>query len=241
MKKIKYILLLISSVCFAQFNVTDLEGNIIENGTQFNYDQISNAEAKLKFKTVNTSDATIDIRVRCTGITNTDGIGFQLCYGGLCYDNVEVNGVYPNFQNIIAPGQDNGPSDYFLNNVAGNGTDDLIYSFRVFALDLDGNVVGQSVNLTYRYSPEPLSINSFQALSNLGINLKNTIAESSFEIQSSVQGTVNIFSLNGQLVQTIGFQEGNFSIDLSAYQTTYYLLNFATTDGKTATIKVLKK
>jgi hypothetical protein len=241
MKKITYLLLIITSFCFAQFNVTDLEGNIIQNNSEITFNEFNVEDAKLKFKTVNTAENSLDIRIRCTGITNADGNSFQLCYGGLCYDNVAVNGIYPDFQNIIAPGQDNGISDYFLNNFGGNGNTDLIYSFRVFAFDLEGNVVGQSINLSYRYSPEPLSNDSFEQLSNLGINLKNTISQGLFEVQSSTKGAVSVFSLNGQLVQNVDFQEGNFTIDLSAFQSNYYLINFATNDGKTASIKVLKK
>lgn len=238
MKKILYTLLLVTSISFAQFNVTDLQGNIIENNSEFAFNVYNSEAAKLKFKTVNTSNIDLDIRVKCTNITNANGVGFQLCYGGLCHDNVIVGGVYPDFQNIIAPGQDNGPADYFVNNVTGSA--EMIYSFEIYALDLSGFPVGDVFNLIYKYNAN-LSSDSFEQLTNLGINLKNTISEGLFDVQSSTKGSVNVFSLNGQLIQNIDFQENNFIIDLSAFQSNYYLINFATNDGKTATIKVLKK
>lgn len=240
MKNILYSILLISSICSAQFTVTDLDGNSIENNSEIVFNSVANSEAELKFKTLNTSTTTLDIRVRCLSITNAVGTGFQLCYGGLCYDNIEVGGTYPDFQNIIAPGQDNGNADYFKNNFAGDGTSDQIYLFRVFARDLDGNPVGETVNFTYRYSPN-LSFNSFEQLSNLGINLKNTVSNDIFEVESSIQGSVDVFSLTGQKLLSRDFQQESFSLDLSPLNASYYLLVFTNKNGGSATIKVLKK
>jgi hypothetical protein len=238
MKKILYTFLFFTAFSYAQFNVTDLQGNIIENNSEFVYNTYNDESAKLKFKTVNTSQIDLDIRVKCTSITNANGVGFQLCYGGLCHDNIISGGIYPDYQNIIAPGQDNGPADYFVNNVTGN--DEMIYTFEIYALDMSGFPVGNVFNLTYKYNAN-LSSDSFEQLSNLGINVKNTVSQGLFDVHSSAKGSVNIFSLNGQLVQSFDFQEGNFGIDLTAYQSNYYLINFLTNDGKSATIKVLKK
>jgi hypothetical protein len=116
----------------------------------------------------------------------------------------------------------------------------MVYTFEIYALDMSGFPVGNVFNLVYKYNAN-LSSDSFEQLSNLGINLKNTISQGLFEAQTSISGAVSVFSLNGQLVQNVDFQEGNFTIDLSAFQSNYYLINFATNDGKTATIKVLKK
>ena len=240
MKKILYSILLITSMSYAQFNVTDLQGNIIPNNSEFVFNVFNSESAKLKFKTVNTSNADLDIRIKCTSITNANGVGFQLCYGGLCHDNVIVGGVYPDFQNIIAPGQDNGPADYFVNNTQGSGTLDLIYSFEIYAQDMSGFPVGNIYNITYKYS-QNLSSDSFETLNNLGINLKNTVSQSVFEISSQVSADVQVFSLTGQKLQSSQIEAGNSSVDLGNLGTSFYVLHFVTADGKSASVKVLKQ
>lgn len=240
MKKILHLLLFVSAFSYGQFNVTDLDGNIIPNNAEFVFSSYGDAAAKLKFKTVNTSNANLDIRVRSLSILNTNGVGFQLCYGGLCYDNISAGGTYPDFQNIIAPGQDNGNADYFVNNVPGDGVNDLIYSFRVFAFDMNGTPIGDVVNITYKYSPN-LSNNSFESLSNLGIDLKNTVSQNVFEMTTTVKANVQVFSLAGQKLRSNSVEVGSSSLDLSGLQSAYYILNFTTSEGKSASIKVLKQ
>jgi hypothetical protein len=240
MKKLLLTLLLASTIGYAQFNVTDLQGNVVANGTELVFNTFNTEAAKFKFKTVNTSNADIDIRVRCTGLTNSDGVGFQLCYGGLCHDNVVVGAVYPDFQNIIAPGQDNGPADYFVNNVPGVGDQDLIYTFEIYALDMSGFPIGELFNLSYRYSPT-LSLNGYEQLSNLGVNLKNTISTDLFDFQTTTSGKVDVISLTGQKLMSQNFQVGNFTLNLGNLNTSYYLLVFSTNSGASAAVKVLKK
>jgi len=238
MKKVLIILFTFVQICtYGQFTFTDHSGNAIVDGSTLTYETANAESAKLKFYITNVGTNPIDVRIRCTGITGGDGVGFQLCYGGLCHDNVVTGVTYPDYQFLLNSGQNNGDFDYFVNNIVSETPID--FQFEVFGLDSTGFPTGQSLSFTYRYD-STLEINSFENLTSMGINIENTSIKSDFKFNSTQSGNLSIYNLNGQLIKDYKFSEGTQNLNLSELSSAIYVANFSTTEGKTSSVKLIK-
>ncbi len=217
---------------FSQFAFKKSDGTPITDGTVLTYGPGSNY---LNFRVQNTSNQDLDIKIKCTNLVNTTGSQFELCYGGSCYDSVALNGVYPEYENPLMPGQSN-PSqgDHFVNFNAGNG-EVMELHFSVYPIGFESN----AINFVYRYDPL-LGVNSFEALSLLGINVENTTINSDFKFNSTQSGKLAIYNLNGQLINEVQFSEGSQNVNLSGLSSAIYIANFSTNEGKTSSVKIIK-
>lgn len=235
MKKITFILLFVAFGLNAQvqFDFKKSDGTLIENGEIITFGPGANY---LNFRMTNTSSQALDIKIKCTNLVNTVGTQFELCYGGSCFESVTTNGVYPDYENILMPGQSN-PSqgDHFANFLNPENGQIVDLEFAVYALGFENDVI----NFTYRYNPL-LSSNSFEILENMGISLKNTVVNSDLNFDSNTNGTITVYNLTGQVVQNAIFTEGTQNINLSNLNTSFYLVRFTTNDGRTSTSKIYK-
>lgn len=242
----KKLLLLFSSFFIitqvnAQFAVNKIDGTPLTNNEIINFTTHSSSSAELKFTVHNNSSDNLDFRIRCTGLTNNNGSNFQLCWGGECISGVAINGIYPGYQNIINSGANTvGFNDNFKNFNPGDGANyPMDFSFRFFTRDLNGNTVGTSFNLTYRYQG-PLSIEQKDKLSAMGVKVLNTIVNQFIGLEITKPVQYEIINLQGQIISTKNISE-NINIDLSSYQTGLYFLNFKSEDGLVDTVKIYKK
>lgn len=217
---------------FSQFIFRKSDGTLITNGTVLTYGPGNNY---LNFRVQNTSNQDLDVKIKCTNLINTTGTQFELCYGGSCYDSVSLNGIYPDYENILAPGQSN-PSqgDHFVNFNAGNGQIMELH-FSVYPLGFEND----AINFIYRFDPL-LSANSFENLSSIGINIENTTINNDFKFNTTQSGNLSIFNLNGQLITEDKFTEGAQNVNLSTLSSAVYIANFITTDGKNSSVKIIK-
>lgn len=217
---------------FSQFIFRKSDGTLITNGTVLTYGPGNNY---LNFRVQNTSNQNLDVKIKCTNLINTTGTQFELCYGGSCYDSVSLNGIYPDYENILAPGQSN-PSqgDHFVNFNAGNGQIMELH-FSVYPLGFEND----AINFIYRFDPL-LSANSFENLSSIGINIENTTINNDFKFNTTQSGNLSIFNLNGQLITEYKFTEGAQNVNLSTLSSAVYIANFITTDEKNSSVKIIK-
>lgn len=217
---------------FSQFAFKKSDGTPITDGTVLTYGPGSNY---LNFRVQNTSSQDLDIKIKCTNLVNTSGSQFELCYGGSCYDSVALNGVYPEYENPLAPGQSNpAQGDHFVNFNAGNG-EVMELHFSVYPIGFENN----TINFVYRFDPL-LGVNSFENLSSIGINIENTTIKSDFKFNATQSGNLSIFNLNGQLVKEYKFSEGSQHLNLSEMSSAIYVANFSTLEGKTSSVKLIK-
>jgi hypothetical protein len=234
MKKIIFTVLfsMVFLSSFSQFIFRKSDGTPITDGTVLTYGPENNY---LNFRIQNTSSQNLDIKVKCTNLINTNGTQFELCYGGSCFDSVALNGVYPDYENPLAPGQSN-PSqgDHFVNFNAGNG-EIMELHFSVYALGFEDN----AINFVYRYD-STLGVNSFENLSNLGIVIENTSIKNEFKFNSTQSGNLSIFNLNGQKINEYKFTEGAQNLNLSELSSAIYIANFTTSGGESSSIKLIK-
>lgn len=238
-----FFMLFLSNYSNAQFTVNRIDGTPFVNNEIIEFTTSNTAEAELKFIVNNTGTEDLDFRIRCMDLLNNTGSNFQLCWGYECIPSVAVNGVYPNFQYVINAGANTvGFGDSFKNfNPGGDGAVyPMDYSFRFFTKNLtNGNIVGSSFNLTYRYQG-PLSIDKRDKLGLMGIKVLNTVVNEfiGLEVQKNVD--YSLINIQGQRISN-GILSNNTNLDLSNLQSGIYLLNFSNQEGLFDTVKIVKR
>lgn len=219
----------------AQFTFSRTDGTPITNGSVVTFGSSGNS-SKLNFRLTNTSNVPLDIKIKCTSLVNAPGTSFELCYAGTCNDFVVLNGVYPDYENLLNPGQSNPPvGEHFVNYNAGNGQIQE-YGFSVYALGFEQN----AINFVYRFDPNLFSTTGFDALQNLGITLNSTRINDMLSFDSQVNGNLSIVSVTGQEVIRTSFSEGNQNINTTSLASGLYIAQFKTNTGETGTIKIIK-
>jgi hypothetical protein len=245
MKKITYLLLITFSMVNqvnAQFSVNRIDGTPFTNDEVIEFTSYNSAASELKFTVHNNSTVNLDFRILCSRLTNNNGSNFQLCWGGECISSVAINGIYPGFQNIINAGASTvGLNDSFKNFNPGNGTNyPMDFKFSIFTQDLNGNTVGSSFNLTYRYMGPNMSLEQKDKLSAMGVKVLNNVANQFIGLEITKPVQYEIVNLQGQIITTKNIAE-NTNIDVSSYQTGLYFLNFKNQEGMSDAVKIFKK
>lgn len=234
MKKIVFSLLLsclFISANAQQFNFRKSDGTPINNGDVLAY---GSTGTYLNFRVTNTGSVPLDIKIKCIGLTNATGNQFELCYGGSCYDNINLNEVYPEYENILGPGASN-PSqgDHFVNYNAGNGTA-MDYQFSVYALGYES----QTLTFTYRFDPQ-LGIDNLSS-DWKGIQLESTLINSAISFQAEQNGKIELVNINGQKVYSKQFEAGANQMDVNSISSGIYFATFTNAENKTAQFKLIK-
>jgi hypothetical protein len=191
--------------------------------------------ASFPFRIINTSDEPINVKIKSTSIINSNGSNFQVCFGGTCYDNIVINGVYPDYDFIINPGEDNGTGDYFKNN---NVTESevLTFQFSIYAIGFEN----QAKTFTYKYDPE-LSVDDTNNLNKIGIQLNNTIVKNTLVFEAEENGLAEVYDLNGRLIKKYPYSFGIQNIDFNGINAAVYIVKFLANDGNVGTVKIVKQ
>ena len=237
--KTKYLLfaLLISAFSAnAQYSIVDGDGNAINEGDVITRTSTAEEDA-LKFFVTNDSDATM--RSTIEYVSTDIGGNFQVCYGGQCYDPVEIGSSYPpvNVPQIIEPGATTGQGNkMFYNEVDSPQISNHV--FRFYLVDESGTDIGGDFTFTYRYDPT-MGLEDIAA--QLGITLNATVVSNTIAITSREAATMQFFDINGRLMQTNNLSIGVQNIDVSALSSQLYIVSFEIANGNKQSVKVLKK
>ena len=223
-----------------QMNVILPNGTAITNNQIFGYSTLTLATNKLAFRIQNTTGTAIRVKAKCEAITNANGSDFQICFG-LCYPSVAVNQKFPPNQGFVevAPNSSTAEGDYFTNANPGVGVFPMDYKFKFYMINSNGEEVGNSITLTYRYNPN-LSVADDLDLSRNGIEIEKTVTTNSILIKNTVKTQVQIISINGAVLFTKDLLEGENNIDFANQSNGVYFLNFKTESGKTFSKKIIK-
>lgn len=246
------VLLFLTTFAFAQFNVTDYDGEPILDGDVRVFSSIEPTtpgvnESVLYFWINNESpDDEIFIKIKLESITNADGSSYQFCFGMLCIFDVEEGVTYPepstenpNGIVVIPAGGTNPEFDKFQNDNLGDGNFPMDYVWKFFQVDEEGNEIGESITFTYRFDPNLSTV--AHSLNAMGVTLKNTIGNNSIWFDSTASVNYQMFDLNGRAVQSVSFAEGSHQVGISQLTAGLYLLKFTDDQGRTATAKFVKK
>ena len=242
MKKI----LLLVAVLFAAFTmnaqyvIKGEEGNEFTDGEVFEFANVGDPDGLLNFYITNTSTESIYMRIEFASAVNpvdAEGSGFQFCLD-LCYDSIEVGDTAPpapNRKEILA-GATTGFGNHFLR-YGDEGTELEEYNFRFYQTDIDGNDIGNSLTITYRYNPI-LGVND---VNELGVTIASTVIFNDMQVNAVEELNMEIYSLQGKLVNNQKINVGQQLINMSNLSSQMYIVKFSNYEGASKTIKVVKK
>ncbi len=238
------ILLLSALFCIgllqAQMSVS-LNGVTIADNQIFSYNTTTYPQASLDFKVNNSSSSSINVRIECVETINSDGSGMELCFGNVCLSSVHGGTSYPSTPVTIAPNSmDTGVNHFYNTNLGDGQNSPMDFVFRFYQVDNQGQEVGNSIFLTYRYT-NALAIASFSnALANIGISLKSTTVHDQIELAVSKNVQLEVYDLNGKIVAQKALLAGEQSLDVSNLSIGTYIINFNSSTGQKASAKIIK-
>lgn len=241
MKKYILIAFLFSSVIsIAQLSVSKTDGTPIANGEIISFGSVVYSQAALALKITNTTTSSIDVKLKCTSFTNTDGAGMEVCFGPSCFSGVAVGQMYPSAStNVTIPASGNDTTSHFANTDPGSGSAIIDYVFQIYRTNSFGAIVGTPFSFTYRYSPNLVN-NTFN-LNSIGLNLKSNVVTSSLEFDVTNASQVQMYDMNGRLINETSLVSGYQTVDVSDLSSGIYILNCTNTEGKKANAKIVKK
>ena len=234
-------LILASFVSYAQFEVRDQsDESLVSEGQSFTFSEAGCAYAdpcNWKFKVTNTSSEAIYMRIFVDNLVGTDGSNFQLCFAGVCLNNVALNSGYPSTAAMIAPGATNSAGNNFWNLNDSATATSMSWTFRFQAFDSSGFTIGTPLTMTYNYSP-PLSVEESQ-LSKIKVYPTNVVNE--LNVTSTEDLTANIYDLLGRNVKQVSINSGGDTINISDLSAQPYIIRFTNEEGDTITKKIVKQ
>jgi hypothetical protein len=236
-----------SALSFSQMTMKKLDGTPIVNGDVFTYSVLGDADvaassdpAYLGFKIYNSSNNSINVKMKLISMSNADGNNLQFCIDPICIGTITVGNSYPSSGNSVIPANgQNGNFDHFINANPGNGTSNVEYVLKFYMVNTFGAEIGTPITFTYRYSPT-LAVGT-NALQNAGINVKSTFVNSQVEFDANSNGNAELYDLNGRMITSISYISGYNYVDVSNLNAAVYILNFTNDEGKKAALKIIKK
>lgn len=239
-KTLLFAMLLFSAFGFSQLSMKKLNGTPINNGDVFIFNYATDPEAYFGFKLVNSSSSPINVKAELVSMTNTTGLNTQLCFGGTCVADITAGNSYPSDPAIIEANSQNGNYDHFLNLNSGADTNQIVeYVFRFYMINASNAEVGNSVSFTYRYASN-LATNEFNELNNIGIQLKSNIVSNQLELNTINAIDIEIFDINGKLIDQQNIKSGINFIDVANYNSGIYFLKLIDNLKQNTIIKFIK-
>ncbi|MFY8214621.1 MAG: T9SS type A sorting domain-containing protein [Flavobacterium sp.] len=236
--KIAFVLLLAVTSLQAQITLSKHDGTIISNNQVLSYNSLEYSQASFEFFVRNVGNASTRVLIECVSTTNTDGTGFELCFGNQCLSEVSAGNSYPDAPVVLAPNGVNGNFDHFYNSNPGNGQImDLV--FRFYQVDLNGNEISNSITFTYRYNPN-LATDSFSALAAMGVRLQSTTLQNQLEVNADKSMQVELVDIAGKIVQQATINQGVNLVDVAQLSAGVYIARFKDNQGASSSIKVVK-
>ena len=240
MKKITLLFILFSAFSFSQMTLKKLDGTPINNNDVFTFTSLKDPQNYLGLKIYNSSPNNINVKAKCISITNGNGIGTQLCFGGVCVSDISAGNTYPSNAAVIPANGSNENNDHFLSTTAGtNPGNNLEFVFKFFQINSFGAEIGNSVTFTYRYSPV-LATNSLNNVMDIGVKLKSNLVTNQLDLEVSRPATCQIYDLNGKLLNPLNLVTGNQTIDVSYLKSGFYFLSVRDEENLQSTVKFLK-
>jgi len=237
MKKISLILaLLISTISFAQFTVAKSDGTPINDGDVFTFTTNTYPDANLEYVVTNTTNQPINIVIEVVSISNTDGSGMELCFG-FCYSGISAHTEYPTdapYQ--LAANASSEPHGNHFFNAASNGSNTLDYVFKFKQLDDNGNEIGNSVTITYRYAPTASVNDDFLKTFNL---YPTIIKNNTLNIQTSEKLDLNFINIQGKTLKQIKVDSNTKNIDVSNLNSGTFFILISNEKGEEAFKKIV--
>ncbi|MGB0980819.1 MAG: T9SS type A sorting domain-containing protein [Winogradskyella sp.] len=225
----------------AQFEVFDKSDNSqITEGQVFTFSEAGCSypgDCNFKFKVTNTSAQDIYMRIFVDGLTGTNGDNFQLCFAGVCLNNIALNNGYPNTAALITAGSTNSAGNNFWNQNTPGNTTPMSWTFRFQAFDAGGTEIGTPLTMTYNYNPA-LSIDDAELVN---VNVYPTSVKNKLNVISNDDLTADFYNILGKRVKQVSVKNGDSTIDISDLTAQIYVVRFTNNEGKQVLKKIVKE
>lgn len=241
--KLLSLLLTLSIVlCYGQFEVRQFSDDaLITDGQVLNFSEAGcgiNDNCNWKFKVVNTSTTDpLYMRIFVDNLTNTDGSNFQLCFAGVCLNDVTLNSGYPSTAATIPAGGASNFGNNLWNQNPPSTTTPMSWTFRYQPFDANNNPIGTPLTLTYNFNPN-LGVDDFN-ISN--VSIYPSIASTNVTINSQEDLSVRIYDILGKQVKEAKITTDNNTIDVSDLAPQMYILRLENNSGDRLIKKILVK
>lgn len=241
--KLKLLLLTLmgsAAIANAQYTVTDINGDELNNGDVlefgiYGYGTAANYEF---FVTNDNPSETIYTRIEFVDAVNATGELFELCYADQCYTDLSVGFTIPDAPQVypIGVGETTGEGNHFLNADPGNGSDILDYIFSFHQYEADGvTEIGTPLTFTYRYNPTlGVSENSVVKLKVLSTVISNEMV---LDVNEPV--SMLVYDLRGRVVKQGRFETGRQEVNMSDLSAQAYIVQFKNENGAIQTTKIV--
>lgn len=220
----------------AQFSMTTIDDQPIENGQTFTFNTTTEEDAKLGYIVHNESDALILMKAEVIELIGSDGSEFELCFGGSCYYSINQGLIMPQSPVAIQPGGIQGMFDHMWNK--NTSSPYMSAKIKFFMIDTFGAEVGEPLIVNYIYN-ENLGVQDIdQAVKS---QVQNTIIKDILMLDLHENSTINIYSVSGKLIKATKANQGKLNLNLSNLNKGQYIVVVNSASGKTASTKVLVK
>ena len=231
--------ILVSFISQAQFEVKDQSDNsTVTDGQSFGFADAGcgyNDPCNWKFSVTNTTTDPIYMRIFVDNLTNTDGSNFQLCFAGVCLNNITLNSGYPNTAAMIASGATNSAGNNFWNQNPPATTTPMSWTLRFQAFDAGGVEIGTPLSITYNFDPS-LSIEDSTLTS---VDVFPTQVKNELNISSNEDLTAEFYDILGKKVKQTSVTSGESIINVSDLSPQLYIVRFTNDLGKTLVKKII--
>lgn len=246
MKKITLLIvaILFSFAAQAQFTVTSNFGDI-NDGDVMTFESVEMHDAKVLFTITNTSNATINMRIKAVSIINTDGQNAQICLGFTCYNNVIEGETYPIGNTLtLAPGETsetNGsvpPLFWNQDPTSDNPDEPITYVLEFQQMDAAGLFVQNTLTYTYKFIPASMAVAQHEKSLDAQI-VSTLISNGRLAIKTQKPVQVQVYNLLGQQVKNASLDNGMNTINVSDLTAQVYLVRLYNQQGQTKTQKIV--
>lgn len=239
-KKLLFMSLILGSfIANAQFTVTDNStSNLVTDGQTLEFSEAGCGyidPCNWKFAVTNTSSENIYMRIFVDDLVNTDGSNFQLCFAGVCLNNVNLNSGYPNTAAMIAPGATNSAGNNFWNQNDPSTTTPMSWTLRFQAFNSLGTPIGTPLSVTYNYVPS-LSVDESELTA---VEVFPTHVKNKLNVSSNEELTAEFYNILGRRVKQTTVSSGRSTIDVSKLASQLYLVRFTNKAGKSLVKKII--
>ncbi|MBV7269786.1 T9SS type A sorting domain-containing protein [Winogradskyella luteola] len=226
-------------VSYAQFEVRAKSDNsLITDGQTIAFSEAGcgfTDPCNWKFTVTNTASEDIYMRIFIDDLTNTDGTNFQLCFAGVCLNNVTLNSGYPTNPAMIALGATSSNGNNFWNLNPSDTSIAMSWTMRFQAFDAGGTQIGTPLNVTYSFDPN-LSIEEEEFTS---VEVFPTQVKNELNVTSNQKLTAEFYDILGKKVKDITVDMGKSKINVSDLSPQLYIIRFTDEAGKTLIRKII--
>lgn len=221
----------------AQITVST-DGEVITPGQVFTFNTTTIA-AELPFRVKNDTEEPIFLKLRMDNMSNTTGSSVQFCFGVCLYSVTPGLMVPPSFPIEIEPNGLTPNGDHFWNSNPGDGVNyPMVFNLTFVQTTDEGVPMNDLLSFQYRFDPN-LSTGSLAELKQMGVDVKNTKVASAIAIETQQPTLLEIFSVNGKLLQHTRI-DGAQSVDVSTLASGTYILHF-TVNGQVSNVRIIKE